>query len=113
MTTAILAIDQGTTNSKAVLVSTDGAILSRGASPVGIEHPQPGWVEQDPLRIWASVQEAIATCLAAGPSVEILGLAISNQRESVTIWDAETGEPLGPVVSWQCRRSAPGWSGHT
>lgn len=107
MTTAILAIDQGTTNSKAVLVSTDGEILARGASPVGIEHPQPGWVEQSPKRLWESVQEAIADCLAASPKVDILGIAISNQRESVTIWDAATGEPLGPVVSWQCRRSAP------
>lgn len=107
MRTALLAIDQGTTNSKAVLVSTDGAILSRGASPVGIEHPQPGWVEQSPTRIWTSVVEAIAACLAAGPAVEILGIAVSNQRESVTAWDAVTGEPLGPVVSWQCRRSAP------
>ena len=110
MTTAILAIDQGTTNSKAVLVSTAGEILSRGSSPVGIEHPQPGWVEQSPLRIWQSVQEAIATCLQAAPPVEILGIAISNQRESVTVWDAATGEPLGPVVSWQCRRSAPACS---
>ncbi|NKN35915.1 glycerol kinase [Agrobacterium sp. a22-2] len=107
MTTAILAIDQGTTNSKAVLVATTGEILSRGASPVGLSLPQPGWVEQSPERIWASVQEAISTCLANGPTVEILGIAISNQRESVTIWDAETGKPLGPVISWQCRRSAP------
>jgi glycerol kinase len=107
MTTAILAIDQGTTNSKAVLVSTTGQILSRGTSPVGIEHPQPGWVEQNPLRIWKSVQEAIAACLQAGPPVDILGIAISNQRESVTVWDSATGRPLGPVVSWQCRRSAP------
>lgn len=107
MIPAILAIDQGTTNSKAVLVSTSGQILARGASPVGIEHPQPGWVEQNPLRIWESVQEAIAACLASGPSAEILGVAISNQRESVTAWDAQTGEPLGPVVSWQCRRTAP------
>ncbi|PDT83144.1 FGGY-family carbohydrate kinase [Sinorhizobium sp. BJ1] len=107
MTTAILAIDQGTTNSKAVLVSTSGEILSRGSSSVGIEHPQPGWVEQSPLRIWESVQEAIAACLQAGPAVDVLGIAISNQRESVTVWDAATGKPLGPVVSWQCRRSAP------
>ncbi|MBP2238844.1 glycerol kinase [Sinorhizobium kostiense] len=107
MTTAILAIDQGTTNSKAVLVSTSGEILSRGTSPVGIEHPQPGWVEQSPLRIWESVQEAIAACLQAGPVVDVVGIAISNQRESVTVWDVATGEPLGPVVSWQCRRSAP------
>ncbi len=107
MITAILAIDQGTTNSKAVLVSTEGEILARGSAPVGISHPQPGWVEQDPSRIWRSVREAIAECLGAGPPADVLGIAISNQRESVTIWDAETGEPLGPVVSWQCRRSAP------
>jgi glycerol kinase len=106
MTRAILAIDQGTTNSKAVLVSDSGEILSRGSAPVGIDHPQPGWVEQDPLRIWASVQEAIAECLA-GAQVDILGIAISNQRESVTVWDAASGAPLGPVVSWQCRRTAP------
>lgn len=107
MTNAILAIDQGTTNSKAVLVSSSGVILARGSAPVGIEHPQPGWVEQDPLRIWASLQEAIAACLAALPDVEIIGIAISNQRESVTVWDAASGAPLGPVVSWQCRRTAP------
>ncbi|TPE47978.1 FGGY family carbohydrate kinase [Amaricoccus solimangrovi] len=106
-TPAILAIDQGTTNSKAVLVSASGEILARGAAAVGIEHPRPGWVEQSPKRLWDSVLEAIAACLAAGPEVEILGLAISNQRESVTAWDAATGEPLGPVVSWQCRRTAP------
>lgn len=106
MTQAILAIDQGTTNSKAVLVSTSGEILSRGSSPAGIQHPQPGWVEQSPLRIWDSVLEAIAACLASAPAASILGIAISNQRESVTMWDAETGEPLGPVVSWQCRRTA-------
>lgn len=105
-TVAILAIDQGTTNSKAVLVSAAGEILARGSAPVGISHPEPGWVEQDPLRVWASVREAIAACLAEGPSVEVLGIAISNQRESVTVWDAETGAPLGPVVSWQCRRTA-------
>lgn len=106
MISAILAIDQGTTNSKAVLVSTTGQIISRGASPVGIGYPQPGWVEQDPLRTWQSVQEAIAACLASGPTAEILAIAISNQRESVTAWDGQTGEPLGPVVSWQCRRTA-------
>lgn len=107
MITAILAIDQGTTNSKAVLVSTEGEIVARGSSPVGISHPQPGWVEQSPERVWESVLEAIAGCLAAAPALTIAGIAISNQRESVTIWDGETGEPLGPVISWQCRRSAP------
>jgi glycerol kinase len=107
MITAILAIDQGTTNSKAVLVSSEGEIVARGSSPVGISHPQPGWVEQDPERVWQSVLEAIGICLAAAPTVSIVGIGISNQRESVTVWDGETGEPLGPLVSWQCRRSAP------
>ncbi|OLP54700.1 glycerol kinase [Rhizobium rhizosphaerae] len=105
---AILAIDQGTTNSKAILVDESGALVARGASPVGIAYPQPGWVEQDPNRIWASVCEAIAACLAAAPAgIEILAVALSNQRESVTMWDGKTGEALGPVLSWQCRRTAP------
>ncbi len=107
VTDAILSIDQGTTNSKAVLVSTGGQIIARGAAAVGIAYPQAGWVEQDPLRVWTSVQEAIAACLAAGPQVRVLGVAISNQRESVTVWDGDTGQPLGPLVSWQCRRTAP------
>jgi glycerol kinase len=107
MSGAILAIDQGTTNSKAVLVSEAGEILARGTAAVGITHPQPGWVEQDPMRLWASVQEAISDCLSAAPGVRVLAVAISNQRESVTIWDADTGKPLGPVLSWQCRRTAP------
>lgn len=103
---AILSIDQGTTNSKAILVSETGAILARGSSPVGIAYPQPGWVEQEPMRIWASVCEAIAACLKdAADDVAVEAIAISNQRESVTIWDAETGEALGPVLSWQCRRT--------
>ncbi len=107
MRQAILAIDQGTTNSKAVLVDTAGTIVARGSAEVGIAFPQPGWVSQDPLRIRASVFEAISACLANAPDVSVLGLAISNQRESVTLWDADTGEPLGPVISWQCRRTAP------
>lgn len=104
---AILAIDQGTTNSKAILVSEAGELISRGAAPVGISYPQSGWVEQDPNRIWQSVCEAVRLCIEAAPQVTIEAVAVSNQRESVTIWDGETGEALGPVVSWQCRRTAP------
>ncbi|POO55660.1 FGGY family carbohydrate kinase [Agrobacterium rosae] len=103
---AILAIDQGTTNSKAVLVAETGTVLSRGTSPVGISYPQPGWVEQSADRIWQSVCEAVEACLSASPGVTIEALAISNQRESVTMWDAETGQSLAPVISWQCRRTA-------
>lgn len=104
---AILAIDQGTTNSKAVLVSETGDVVARGSAAVGISYPQPGWVEQDPRRIFASVCEAIEACLKNASGVTVEAIAVSNQRESVTVWDAETGEALGPVLSWQCRRTAP------
>lgn len=103
---AILAIDQGTTNSKAVLVSETGDVVARGSAAVGISYPQPGWVEQDPRRIFASVCEAIEACLKNSSGVTVLAVAVSNQRESVTVWDAETGEALGAVLSWQCRRTA-------
>lgn len=104
---AILAIDQGTTNSKAVLVSESGDIIARGSAAVGISYPKSGWVEQDPDRIYASVREAIELCLENAPGSTIEAVAISNQRESVTVWDGDTGNALGPVISWQCRRTAP------
>ena len=102
----ILAIDEGTTNSKAVLVSKRGEIVATGSAPVPIEHPQPGWVQQDALAIWSATQKAMASCIAAVPDARITALGISNQRESVLIWDRRTGAPLGPVVTWQCRRTA-------
>jgi glycerol kinase len=93
MTTAILAIDQGTTNSKAVLVSTTGEIFARGSSPVGIDHPQPGWVEQSPHRIWQSVQETIAACLQAAPAVDMPPPASRAARSSV----GSAAEPAMPA----------------
>jgi glycerol kinase len=102
---ALLAVDQGTTNSKAVLVAETGAILATGAAQVAIRHPRPGWVEQDAERIWASVVAAIGACLAGAGDVEIVAVGISNQRESILAWDRRTGSALGPVVTWQCRRT--------
>lgn len=103
---AILAIDEGTTNAKAILVSQHGEIIASGAAPVPIEHLQSGWVQQDAGKIWDATQDALSACLAAAPDTEIVALGISNQRESVLIWDRQTGAPLGPVVTWQCRRTA-------
>lgn len=103
--TAVLAIDEGTTNSKAVLVSATGEIVASGSAPVPIQHPQSGWVQQDADQIWAATRAAISACLAAAPDHEITALGIANQRESIMIWDRATGEPLGPVISWQCRRT--------
>lgn len=103
---AILAIDEGTTNSKAILVSREGEIIASGSAPVPIEHPQSGWVQQDADKIWKATQDAISACLENAPDTEIVALGISNQRESILIWDRQTGRPLGPVVTWQCRRTA-------
>lgn len=104
--TAVLAIDEGTTNSKAVLVSASGEIIATGSAPVPTQHPKSGWVQQDANEIWAATQKAIAACTDARPEVTISAIGISNQRESILIWDRKCGAPLGPVVTWQCRRTA-------
>lgn len=104
---AILAVDEGTTNSKAALVSESGGILSGGSCPVETRHPMPGWVEQDAEQIWSSTVAAINCCLEKLPDTEIRAIGISNQRESVLAWSRTTGEPLGPLITWQCRRTAP------
>jgi glycerol kinase len=101
----ILAIDQGTTNSKAALISADGRLVAGGSAPVGISSPRPGWVEQDAERIWTSVLEAMGACLEGAPDADIVGIALSTQRESVVGWRAGTGAPLGPVIGWQDRRT--------
>ncbi len=102
----VLAIDEGTTNAKAILVSRAGEIVASGAAPVPIAHPRPGWVEQDAEAIWQATLAAIADCRAKAPEADIAALGISNQRESILIWDRRSGAPLGPVLSWQCRRTA-------
>ncbi|MEP5088769.1 MAG: FGGY family carbohydrate kinase, partial [Paracoccaceae bacterium] len=84
---AILAIDEGTTNSKAVLVDQGGAIIAGGSAPVPIAHPQSGWVQQDADEIWVATQKAVSDCLRQAPDISVVGLGISNQRESILIWD--------------------------
>ena len=101
----LLSIDQGTTNSKAVLVDFQGQVLAVGSAPVGTNAPAPGWVEQSADRVWASVLEAIAACLADGQAT-VIGVCLSTQRESVVAWRASTGEPVAPLIGWQDRRTA-------
>ena len=103
----ILAIDQGTTNSKAILVDESGRVVARGSAPVEQRYPQPGWVESDAEALWAGVTVAVDLCLAAaGESVDLAAVAVTNQRESTVAWDRATGRPAGSVISWQCRRTA-------
>ncbi|MGV8985895.1 MAG: FGGY-family carbohydrate kinase [Cypionkella sp.] len=101
----VLAIDQGTTNTKALLVSDDGAILARAASPLVTLYPHPGWAEQSAEAIWASVQDVIAKIVESA-GVVIDCIAITNQRETLVVWDARTSEPICPAIIWQCRRTA-------
>ncbi len=102
----ILAIDQGTTNTKVLLVDQTGSVRARASRPLAIAFPEPGWVEQDARGLWSSVTEAIDDCIAQAGDVEILAVGITNQRESVVVWDRRTGEPAGPCVIWQCRRTS-------
>jgi glycerol kinase len=105
-TKLILALDQGTTNTKAILIDREGGVRARTSRPLSISFPRPGWVEQDPEALWASVREAAAECLEAAGDIELTGIGISNQRESALVWDRRGGTPMGPCIVWQCRRTA-------
>lgn len=102
----VLAIDQGTTNTKALLVSADGRVHHQASVPNVVTYPQPGWAEQSAAALVEGVKQVIADVVAEADGAEIVAVAISNQRESIVVWDAETGQPIGPCIIWQCRRSA-------
>ena len=101
----VLAIDQGTTNTKVVAVNAAGRVVGQASTPASLSFPRAGWAESDPLTLWHSVTDAAIACLAAAPGAHVASIAVTSQRESVVIWDRRTGEPLGPCVSWQCRRT--------
>jgi glycerol kinase len=103
----ILAIDQGTSNTKALLVESSGAPVFRATAAVSLIRLDSGYLEQDPLHLWNSVKQVIAECVlyASQRGISIDGLAISNQRETAVAWDAESNAPIGNAVSWQCPRS--------
>ncbi len=101
----VLAIDQGTTNTKALLIDDQGRILARAAAPLTTSYPHPGWAEQSASDIWGSVQQVIASIVQdTGPDIDTI--AIANQRETLVLWDSETSQPVCPAPIWQCRRTA-------
>lgn len=102
----VLALDQGTSGTKGLLVAEDGAVTATAYRALGQHHPRPGCVEQAPEQIWAGVLEVIGELTAAGGGAEVAGLALSVQRESVLAWDPETGKPLSRLISWQDSRTA-------
>ncbi len=108
MSKYILAIDQGTTSSRAILFNTDGSVFAVAQREFKQYFPADGWVEHDPEEIWKSV---VATCRdvlknsGTEPS-EIIAAGITNQRETTLVWDKQTGKPVYPAIVWQDRRTA-------
>ena len=104
----ILALDQGTTSSRAIVFDHSGMVRSLAQKEIRQIYPQPGWVEQDGLEIWSSqlVVAAEAITRAGLTSADIAAIGITNQRETTLVWDRQTGLPLHNAIVWQDRRSA-------
>ena len=105
----ILALDQGTTGSTALVVDPDGRVLARGYAELPQYFPQPGWVEHDPEEIWSTIERAARAALgeARVSGSEIAAVGITNQRETTIVWERATGRPIHRAIVWQCRRTAP------
>jgi glycerol kinase len=103
----VLAIDQGTTSSRAILFDRDANQQSVAQIPVALRFPQPGWVNQDADDIWrstlATAQQVVAD---AGGAANVAAIGIANQRETTILWDRRTGRPVAPAIVWQSRQSA-------
>jgi glycerol kinase len=104
----ILALDQGTTSSRAILFDRSGCIRASASREFPQHYPQPGWVEHDPTDIWSSQEATAAEVLArsgANPD-DVAAIGITNQRETTLVWDRTSGEPVHPAIVWQDRRTA-------
>ena len=105
----ILAIDQGTTSSRAIVFDRDMKVVAVGQKEFAQHYPASGWVEHDPEEIWATVVWAVKTALkkAKLSAADIAAIGITNQRETVVVWDRATGQPIHNAIVWQDRRTAP------
>src|SRR5687767_10392879 len=109
MTTYLLALDQGTTSSRAVLFDWQGQACAHASQEIRQIYPQPGWVEHDPLELWDS-QRAVAARVLHESGVaarDISAIGITNQRETTLLWERASGQPVYNAIVWQCRRSVP------
>lgn len=104
----ILSLDEGTTSARAALYDEGGRRVAMESAPITCVYPRPGWVEQDADEIWREQIEAARKTLVAGrmAAKNVAALGITNQRETSVVWDRKTGEPVGPAIVWQCRRTA-------
>lgn len=104
----ILALDQGTTSSRAIVFNETGVIIGIKQIPFNQIYPRPGWVEHDPFEIWQTQYDAAVGAIDAAqitPS-QIAAIGIANQRETTIVWDRVTGKPVHNAIVWQCRRSS-------
>lgn len=104
----ILAFDQGTTSSRAIVFDERGEITAVAQREFGQSFPQPGWVEHDPQEIWATQLAVALEALQKAKlrPADVAAIGITNQRETVVVWDRATGEPIHPAIVWQDRRTA-------
>ncbi|MEE3330726.1 MAG: glycerol kinase, partial [Myxococcota bacterium] len=105
----VMALDQGTTSSRAILFDAQGAIVASDQYEFPQHFPKPGWVEHDALEIWDSQLRAARGALerAGGSAADIAAIGITNQRETTVVWDRRTGEPIHKAIVWQSRQTAP------
>ncbi|WGF89736.1 FGGY-family carbohydrate kinase [Marinivivus vitaminiproducens] len=101
----VLAVDQGTSSTKCLVVDRAGRVVASASAPLGEHCPHPGWVEQDPALIWQSVREAAAGALNGVEVARIACVGLSTQRESLLLWDRASGEAVSPLISWQDQRT--------
>ncbi len=108
MSRYIMAIDQGTTGTRIMLVDAAGKIASMAYSEFPQIYPQPGWVEHDPEVIWETTIAVMDQAMekASVKAADIVGIGITNQRETTVLWDRDTMKPVHNAIVWQCRRSA-------
>ena len=104
----LLAIDQGTTSTRAILFDKDCAPLTTAQIELRQSFPRDGWVEHDPEEIWSATQDVCRQVLAAGKvtAADIAGIGITNQRETTVLWERSTGRAIHKAIVWQDRRTA-------
>ena len=104
-----MALDQGTTSSRAVIFDHNGSIISMVSKEFKQIYPKPGWVEHNPTEIYSSQIEIARDALSKAnlTAVDIVSIGITNQRETTILWDKKTGKPIYNAIVWQCRRTAP------
>ena len=105
----VLALDEGTTSARAILFDREANIVSMAQHEFTQIYPKSGWVEHDPMEIWADQYSAMTECIAKSgiEAGEIAAVGVTNQRETTVVWEKATGRPIANAIVWQCRRTAP------